>query len=239
VLDQTYGNLELIVVDDGSTDGTMETVARLADRRVRCIRLDENRGAAAARNVGIRAARGRFIAFQDSDDEWVPSKLERHVGAFETSGPGIGVVYSDMERIRRDGSREYHRSPDVVPGSLIDPRTRFYQVCKLGIQSAVIRRECFADVGGFNEAFPALEDLELFVRLSRRYVFHHLQLPLVRYHETDGGLSTNMPAKLVARRLLLELYGAELERDDMAFVIRESTALRHAERRSEPQTSGT
>ena len=114
--------------------------------------------------------------------------------------PEVGVVYSDMERIHRDGTREYHRSPDVVRGRLIDPATGFYQVCKLGIQSTVIRRECLAAVGGFNEEFPALEDLELFVRLSTRFAFHHLPVPLVRYHETDG-ISQNMPAKLVAREL--------------------------------------
>ena len=237
VLDQTYEDFELIIVDDGSTDATAESVARFGDRRLRCIRLAENRGAAAARNVGIRAATGRFIAFQDSDDEWLPSKLERHMRAFETCGPEVGVVYSDMQRIRRDGSPQYHRSPSVVPGVLIDPGTRFYQVCKLGIQSTVIRRECLAAVGGFNEAFPALEDLELFIRLSKRYGFHHLEVPLVRYYETDG-LSQNMPAKLVARTLLLGLYQKELEQDDMAFVIQESGALQLSERRREREASG-
>ncbi|HZS34172.1 MAG TPA: glycosyltransferase [Methylomirabilota bacterium] len=231
VLEQTYRDFELIVVDDGSTDGTGAALARVQDPRVVCIRLEANRGASAARNVGIRAARGQFLAFQDSDDEWLPSKLERHLAAFEAHGPEMGVVYSDMERIWQDGRREYHRSPAVVRGALIDPRTGFYQVCRLGIQSAVIRRECVAAVGGFDEAFPALEDLELFVRLSRRYAFHHLEVPLVRYYETPGGLSANLAAKLVARRLLLARYGPELEQVDLAFVRRESRTLQEAERR--------
>jgi hypothetical protein len=130
-----------------------------------------------------------------------------------------------MARIRRDGTAQEHRSPEVVQGGLIDPGTGFYQVCKLGIQSAVIRRECLEAVGGFNEDFPALEDLELFIRLSQRYRFHHLPQALVRYHETDG-LSQNMPAKLVARRHLLHLYGDELERADPEFVARERESLR-------------
>jgi glycosyltransferase involved in cell wall biosynthesis len=224
VLDQTYGSFELIVVDDGSTDATPATIARFGDGRVRCVRLEDNRGAAAARNVGIRESNGRFIAFQDSDDEWLPSKLESHMRVFAECDPAIGVVYSDMERIWRDGRSEYYRSPDVLPGVLLNPETSFYQVCGLGIQSTVIRRAVLAEVGGFNEAFPALEDLELFVRLSRRCAFHHLELPLVRYYETDG-ISKNMAAKRVARTLLLELYGRELERDAQAFVIKEATAL--------------
>jgi glycosyltransferase involved in cell wall biosynthesis len=231
VLNQTYRDFELIVVDDGSTDATMEEVQRIHDPRVHIIRIAENRGAGAARNVGIRHAAGPFIAFQDSDDEWVPVKLERHMRVFETCAPTVGVVYSDMLRIRRDGSTHYHRSPTITPGVLVDPRTRTYQVYKLGIQSTVIRRECFALSGAFNEAFPALEDLELFLRLSRYTQFHHLTTPLVNYYETDG-LSNNMPAKRAARRLLLALYRTELEREDMAFVLRESAALGLAEART-------
>jgi glycosyltransferase involved in cell wall biosynthesis len=230
VLHQTYQDFELIVVDDGSTDATMEAVDRVHDPRVRSVRLAENRGAGAARNVGIRRAAGRFIAFQDSDDEWVRVKLERHMRIFETCAPTVGVVYSDMHRIRRDGTTHYHRSPTIVSGALIDPRTRSYQVYRLGIQSSVIRSECFAGVGDFNEAFPALEDLELFIRLSQRFQFHHLTTPLVKYYETDG-LSNNLPAKLAARTLLLQLYRTELEQEDMAFVVRESAALGLAEAR--------
>lgn len=238
VLNQTYHDFELIVVDDGSTDGTVVEVKGFDDPRLSYVRLDANRGAGAARNTGIRRATGRFIAFQDSDDEWLPEKLERHVYAFERCAPEIGVVYSDMQRVLRDGTIHYHRSPTVVPDVLIDPSTRFYQVCRLGIQSSVIRQECLAQVGDFNEAFPALEDLELFIRLSRRYQFHHLQSPLVRYYETDG-LSKNMPAKRVARALLLDLYREDLERDDGAFLAAEYSSLHSAELPSKREASST
>jgi glycosyltransferase involved in cell wall biosynthesis len=224
VLAQTYTDFELIVVDDGSRDETTRVVAGLAtDRRLRYLPLDENRGAAVARNAGVRAAHGPFLAFQDSDDEWVADKLARHMQAF-AAAPDAGVVYSDMRRILADGSSRDHRSPTVGPGGLIDPATRFYRVCGLGIQSVVIRRECFEAVGGFNESFPALEDLELFIRLSQRVRFLHLPLQLVKYHETDG-LSKNTAAKLVARQLLLELYGRDLERTDAGFLHVERLAL--------------
>jgi glycosyltransferase involved in cell wall biosynthesis len=227
VLAQTYPSFELVVVDDGSSDATLQRVAGIDDHRIRCIRLDRNLGAAAARNAGIEASVGRFVAFQDSDDEWLPEKLASQMRVFATRGPEVGVVYSDMERIHLDGTRTYHRSPSVVRGRLIDPATGFYQVCSLGIQSTVIRRECLAAVGNFNKEFPALEDLELFVRLSERFAFHHLPVPLVRYHESTGGISQDMPAKRVARKLLLRLYGAQLARHDIAFVERESGALEH------------
>jgi len=224
VLAQTYADFELLVVDDGSTDATAAAVAQCADPRVRYLRLERNRGAGAARNAGVARSTGRVLAFQDSDDEWLPTKLESHLRALSLCGEAVGVVYSDMERIWRDGRVEYHRSPDIVPGVLIAPATRFYQVCGIGIQSAVIRRECLQAVGGFNEAFPALEDLELFIRLSQRYGFQHLERPLVRYYDTDG-LSRNMPAKRLARTLMLQLYQRELERDDPGFLLRERAAL--------------
>lgn len=228
VLAQTWADLELLVVDDGSTDDTAAVLARVDDPRVHVLRLADNRGAGAARNAGIRRARGRFLAFQDSDDEWLPNKLERHLQAFAAAGAEIGVVYSDMLRVYRDGREAYHRSPDILPDVLIDPATRFYQVCRLGIQATVIRRECFAAAGVFDERFPALEDLELFIRLSRRTGFHHIEEALVRYHETDG-LSQNVPAKITARTLLLELYGGEL--DDGEFVDRERAAIEAARQR--------
>ena len=231
VLVQTFADFELVVVDDGSTDDTAAAVRQFTDPRLRYLRFDVNRGAAAARNAGIRQTAAPFLAFQDSDDEWLPHKLERHMRAFAACAPEVAVVYSDMHRVRRDGSEEPHRSPDLAPGVLLDPETRFYQVCRIGIQSTVIRRECFAAVGVFNEEFPALEDMELFIRLSGRYRFHHLEEPLVRYHETDG-LSQNVPAKVVARQLLLRLYERELRRDDAEFIGRERAALEAAGRRS-------
>ena len=235
VLAQTHGDFELLVVDDGSTDDTAAEVARITDPRVRYTRLDVNRGVAAARNLGIRATAAPLLAFQDSDDEWLPNKLERHLQVLAASGPGVGVVYSDMERVWDDGRSEYHRSPDLVAGCLINPETSFYQVCRIGIQATVIRRVCLDAVGAFDERFPALEDLELFIRLSRRFAFHHLEEPLVRYHETDG-LSKNYRAKHIARRLLLATYERELMNDDPDFVERERVAI-EAGRPCPPATS--
>src|SRR6185436_6342084 len=100
-------------------------------------------GCAAARNVGIRASRGRYVAFQDSDDEWEPNKLAAAMSALDGTDAGTGVFYSDMLMILRDGRSSVLVSPQVTPGALIDERTLDYQVRCIGIQSAVIKRECF------------------------------------------------------------------------------------------------
>jgi len=103
VLGQTYRRLELILVDDGSTDGTWPLASALAegDRRIHAVRMDANRGVAAARNRGIALARGECIAFLDSDDWWHPPKLERQVHHMRTSGAAI--VYAPYDRVDRTG----------------------------------------------------------------------------------------------------------------------------------------
>jgi len=212
VLDQTYKDFEIIVVDDGSTDNTEEIVNGFGDHRIRYIRHKENRGAAAARNTGIKAARGEYIAFQDSDDEWLPEKLEKQIRVFETAPPEVGVVYTDMLRISENGKTEYWHSPSITNGGLINPKTSDYQVMGLGIQSTLIRKDCFDKVGLFDEKFTRFIDLELFIRLSKHYRFEHIKEPLVKYHATQG-ISSNVNSLLTAQKLLFEKYSEEAKKN--------------------------
>lgn len=224
VLNQSYADFEVLVIDDGSIDDTASVVAEFPDPRMNYIRLAKNAGAGAARNIGIRMSKGKFIAFQDSDDEWLPQKLAKHMSVFEESSPGLGVVYSDMQRILFDGSVIYFAAPAVVLGRLVNPVNHFYQAWRLGIQSTVIKRECLDAVGYFNEALPAFEDLELFIRLSRQFEFFQISEPLVRYYETDG-LTSNRMATLRARKLLVKLYYKELLAHDATFLIKEYLSI--------------
>ena len=209
VLDQTYRDFELIIVDDASTDNTREVLKSFKDERIIYIKHDKNWGAAVARNIGIREARGEYIAFQDSDDEWLPEKLEKQIKVFESALPAVGVVYTDMLRIDENGVTKYWRSPSITDGSLINPKTSNYQVINLGILSTLIRKECFKNAGCFDEKFSRLIDLELFIRLSKHYCFSHIEEPLVKYYATKG-ISSNINALIKAQELLFEKYSEEI-----------------------------
>ena len=209
VLSQTFSDFELIVVDDGSTDHTPAILAAYAGRGNVEVVSTPHRGCAAARNTGIGRARGRYVAFQDSDDTWESRKLATAVAALERSGPETGVFYSDMHVVLPDGRSGVLKAPDVTPGVLIDERTLDYLVRCIGIQSAVIKRECFDRVGTFDEALPRLIDLELFIRLSDHYGFVRSPETLVTYH-LGAGISVNREALVTARRHLLRKYGARL-----------------------------
>lgn len=229
VLNQSYTDFEIIVVDDGSSDDTRDVVAEFVDQRITYVRLSKNIGAGGARNVGIRMSRGKFLAFQDSDDEWLPEKLTRQMSTFEQGPSDLGVVYSDKTWILKDGIAKYHPAPTSLSGQLINPEIRFYRPYQLGIQATLIKRECFETVGYFNEALPAFEDLELFIRLSRKFAFSHIPEALVNYHETKG-LSKDLHANWVARRILLKLYWRELLFNHPSFVMGECSWLLHIRR---------
>src|SRR5207344_1866760 len=108
----------------------------------------------------------------------------------------------------------------VVTGRLVNPKSQFYEVYMLGSQSVVIKRECLDATGYFNEKLPALEDLELFIRLSKRFDFFRIPKPLVRYYESDG-LSKNRHAGLRARKLLVKLYYKESLLHAPRFLVKE------------------
>jgi len=128
-----------------------------------------------------------------------------------------------------DGRAEYHRSPSVVRGRLLDSQAYFYQMYGLGIQATVIRRRCFERVGGFNERLRCFEDLELFIRLARRHDFVHIELPLTEYHR-PGGVSEMRAHECRARQCLLLRYGLALAIESPRFVRRELRHVRECRR---------
>jgi glycosyltransferase involved in cell wall biosynthesis len=171
VLNQTYRDLELIVVDDGSKDGSAEVIAALADHRVRFVQHPENQGGSAARNTGLRLARGRYVAFQDSDDVWVDEKLARQVAHMEEN-PDLGLVYCGMTSVAdrqgcAHGSKvvRYTPGPEIgaVAGNILgELAARSF----ISTQTILVRRDVLSAAGGFDAELPALQDWDLTLRLA-------------------------------------------------------------------------
>jgi len=204
-LAQTYRDFEIIVVDDGSTDDTESVVRGFEDGRIRYVRLPENKGGNAARNAGIEAAGGRFIAFLDSDDEYLPARLEKTVPVLAAAPERVGVVYSNF-LITRGGYLTRGVSGDIYAHEL---QYNYVSVC-----GALIKRECLAG-NPFDEELPAFQDWELWIRLAKQYHFLYVDEPLFVWHCEDDGperTSRNIEKLVTANRMILEKHGADLSR---------------------------
>jgi len=196
VLNQTFKNIELIVVDDGSTDRTQEIVASYG-APVRLI-PQANARVCAARNRGIREAKGEYICLMDHDDYWYPVKLARQLEEFEAH-PDAGAVYSAFIRWYPDSEGHYPVPESFELASYadnIDPDFsgwiyhQFLLDCWMLTSTAMFRAEVFDRCGTFNEALPYSEDWELWLRMSRIYPMIQLRRPttLYRQHSQQGNL---------------------------------------------------
>ena len=208
VLAQTAGDLELLVIDDCSTDGTPEVVAEYCtDPRVRLHRNTDNLGAAGARNRGIDLARGRYVAFQDSDDRWFPEKLALQLAALRDN-PGVracycGALYYSAQQcyyIPQDaaldavGAREGDLSVAVLHENPITP------------QALLVERTLFDEVGGFDTSLRINEDWELAIRMAQKTRFALVGEPLVVIYRTVNSVSSDLVANIAVRKWLLTQY---------------------------------
>lgn len=187
VLEQGFGDFELLVVDDGSTDDTSAVVEAVSDTRVRLLTHETNRGASAARNTGIRAAEGELIAFLDSDDRWRPDKLERQVRKLRESSPEVGVVYCGTI-IPEGPERE---TPGIVPevrGNIYEQQLARDWIA--GTPTWLVRSECFERAGLFNENLPARNDYEMSIRLAEHCHFEFVEDLLVEVGTASKGRLT-------------------------------------------------
>lgn len=190
-LRQTLPPLEVIVVDDGSTD---ETVGRLRGfgSQIHLIRQSNN-GVAAARNAGAAAASGKFLAFLDADDTWHPEKLERQMERFREASD-VGLVYCGMEVADHAG----RWVKDLLIGGegwIAEAMllSRHHRVIGAG-STAVVRRDAFDAIDGFDETMSATEDVDFCFRLARRFRVSFVREPLVRYRLHGSNLHGNVEA---------------------------------------------
>jgi glycosyltransferase involved in cell wall biosynthesis len=189
VLRQTYLRLEVIVVDDGSTDNTPECLQQFAGR-IRVV-TQENAGPAAARNRGIEMARGELIAFLDSDDLWLPRKLERQVTLLQKAGKGVPCCLCNIcmrwnER-EIDSFQIASMKPSLVEGICVNVDEMIATRFLLLNQGVVVRRQTLAKIGGFDESLRLLEDHDLALRLSLEGPWAFIRDPLVIWRESKEG----------------------------------------------------
>jgi glycosyltransferase involved in cell wall biosynthesis len=200
VLNQVYRDFEIIVVDDGSTDNT-EQVARAFDKQqVKYVRHEKNMGPAAARNTGIGHATGKYIAFQDSDDEWFPQKLGRQVQVFETASDRVGAVYTGFWRIRNSSRKYEPRNREKLEG---DIHRELLRGNFLGTPTILIKEECFRSAGLFDEKLFHLEDWEAWLRISTDYEFRVIDEGLVVAYEMADSASRNLSTLIEAHEYIL------------------------------------
>lgn len=165
VLEQTWARLELIIVDDGSTDATGDVARRVSDPRVTYVR-QANKGPNAARNEGIRLARGEFIAFLDCDDWWTPEKLEKQL-AKAIGHAEVGLIYSLAIRVDSSG-KETDRFDSIVEGRVLDRLLRGNSIAG-SASSAMVTRRAIDAVGTFDESLHFGEDWEYWIRIASQF----------------------------------------------------------------------
>ncbi len=215
VLNQTWQAFEIIVVDDASTDDTARVVAGINDSRIRYIRLEENKGAGGARNVGVDAAKYDYIAFQDSDDEWLPTKLEKQMEKMFEQGADYGMVYCRFGGKKR-GSEErfifppYQNFPkEVLSGEMLQ---RLLRQNMIGTPVMLLKKACFDAVGGFDERMRCLEDYEFALRFAARYRIGFVDECLLEVHKEENSVGTKVGPWLLTRCFILGRWQDEMRR---------------------------
>jgi glycosyltransferase involved in cell wall biosynthesis len=203
ILEQNVRDLEVLVVDDGSSDGTRDVVAQVADERVRLI-TQENGGAASARNTGIGEAAGHFIAFLDADDLWAPGKLSRHL-AYLDAHPHLGVVQTGAVYVDPDlRVLEVRRSATTVDAVL---ETLRFENMPAFPSTVVMRRSALDQLGGFDPSLVILEDWDFVLRSARAGLLGTLPEPLTLYRVHPGNRSRDLGIHVEpGERILADLF---------------------------------
>lgn len=198
VLTQSYRDIELIVVDDGSSEDIEGLVRTIGDRRLRYVRRTENGGAAAARNTGLAVAGGDYIGFQDSDDIWLPHKLERQLALFSSLPKKIGVVTGAKILYGRDeahnygpGKVAYAPSPKGRLRLDEDQLARLLTENRVSLQNALFRKDCFSGRAWFDTCARANEDWEFAIRLVQQTVIYEDVEPVVLGFISADSISSN------------------------------------------------
>jgi glycosyltransferase involved in cell wall biosynthesis len=189
VLNQTYYNIEVIVVDDCSTDSTVQTVSMCTDSRVQLICLPFHCGANAARNRGIERSKGEYIAFQDSDDEWIENKLDKQINYMMDTGDEVSYSPYILYENGKCSIVPYDYKNRAICEINISQTLKRDNI--VGTPTLMVKKEVFSVVGLFDENLKRMQDYELIMRLIKKYRFGYIDEPLVRAYRTQRSITTD------------------------------------------------
>ncbi|MEI6124935.1 MAG: glycosyltransferase family 2 protein [Pseudomonadota bacterium] len=211
VMRQTFNNLEIIVLDDCSTDNTIAIVKRFNDPRVKLIALEKNIGAQAARNRGIHEAAGDWIAFQDSDDEWLPDKLTKQLNELEKVNFDLfTVVHSNCFTCTTEkGKKEFWELPfiqgeNVFPALLKNSGPMF--------QAIVVSKIALEKIGYLDEKVPSYQEWDTAIQLARHCRFIHIKEPLFIYNiHGDDRISKNLKLDVQGYEYIMHKFESDIK----------------------------
>lgn len=201
ILTQTYSNIEIIVVDDCSTDATENKIENFIGQ-IKYVRNDKNIGLSASRNVGISVSSGTYISFLDDDDEILPQKVALQVELFNEN-KSADVVYCGA--IRRYKDYFVYKYPSLT-GSIYP---EVLGGCPGTVHSLMIKKKCFDEVGLFDERLEQFEDFDLWVRISKKYKFDFVDECLVVYNYHPNQMTKKYKEILSSRDYLLDKYAGD------------------------------
>ncbi len=213
VLAQTVRVQEILIVDDASDHAAATVLASVDDPRIQHLRHPESRGGSAARNTGLQAATGTFVAFLDDDDTWSPDKVEKQYAAFAESDASVGGVFTYSCKVSpHDPTLRYVAKTPRLRLTFDD----FLHKTFFGASVPLFRAACFEKVGGFDEALPSVQDRDMWLRIAHHFAFVGVPEVLVQNTIHGNQISSDLPRKIAGKELFLEKYYDDLCRHPKA-----------------------
>lgn len=217
VLAQSFKDIEIIVVDNASTDQTTQMIKEITDERIQYVRHSSNLGGPAARNTGIRMARADLVAFLDDDDEFKPEKLEKQVRKMQESEARVGLIYAGAEIFDEKQGRVTLVNPPRYKGNVYE--RLLLSTILSSVSSVLVKKECLNKVGAFDETLTSCQDWDMWLRIAKEYEFDYVDETLVRINMHGEQISTNYAALIPGRTRMVRKHEDEFRKHPDIYVV--------------------